>query len=507
MPKLDISSHKIGELTVYAEQVRCSEKIISMFERMGGPPVLVAQMQQGKTGTCICVIEKFIKNCELHGHKYEIIYLTNIGDNNLKGQTESRLLIAGLSSKVKNLHLSDLQEGRFVPDETVDRRLIIIDECHLALEKSTPQSLKPFHEFTKNCGLKYGSPISTWGNKYNFVLSVSATPYAHLIVAALDDKKFESVTLEVSPDYYSLQHMNEAGRIKKSEPTVVNGKVTPFFKERMKEFLSECQKSSPGHLVVRSIGSNPETLSNFIRNNHPEVDVKIYESKPINNIQSLDGDLSQKLPRPFVAIIRGSLRAGKTLITTKHIKMWIEPPASKTDTVAQAVGRCLGFEMEDGINRRFQDSFPVYCNTREMEIAIDFYNKYECIPSGVGNKSNTTITMECEVQVLPEQTENEVRRIHNAAISRCSEAKINDYADDILNKRLRGYSKDGSKKRVYYMNGPSKNKAFAHSWLILSQQMPEVIGKYVLISPTGRSKVKVVDNNSNLLDPKRIPTS
>lgn len=500
-PNIDISSKKIGELVVYQEQVRCAQKILQVFEAGGGPPLLVAQMQQGKTGTMICVIDQFINNCKTNGITYEVIYLTNVQDNELKNQVKRRLLPTGLLSEIANIHLSAIQDDKFSINKNVDRRLIIIDECHLALEKN-----KPFHQFAIKCGFNYGQPINTWENKNNFVLSCSATPYAHIIVTALKDRAFEPITLDISEKYYSLQHLNQSNRIKKSDKVTSKVKneqqVTTFFKERVKELLELCKIKGPGFMVVRSTSNGPEAIEKYIKENFKsEIDVHTYEARPVNNIANLDDELSTKIAKPFIAIVRGSMRAGKTLTTTKNIRMWIEPPSSKMDTVAQAIGRCLGYELENGINRKFEDTFPVYCNTKEIQVAIDFYNDYKSVPSGVGNKTNTNMIHICDIEILNCTVESEIREKYNAIISKCSAGDKNSYAEIVLNKQLRGFSKEeAAKERIYYMDGP--HKSHQKDWEDLLKAYPDIEGKFVRISHVEDKKVQ--NTKVSLLDSKRL---
>ena len=384
----NIWANEIGKTQVYDAQVRCAQKILDIFSKHAGPPLLVAQMQQGKTGVAICVIDQFIKNCKLRNLSNEIIYLINIADNDLKEQTSRRILTSGFYDEVKVLHHADLK--KFTPKK-VDRRLIVIDECHIALERSNQKKLKPFHEFLKSCGIKYGEPISTWENKNNYVLSVSATPYAHVIKSRIDSKSFEPVVLELTPDYYSLNRMHSDNRLKGSLSLVFDNNVTQFLIEKIDEFLMSCKLDGNGHMIVRAKGEAPEIIERFVHEHYPNIVVKIYDSKQ-GNISSLDTELGQELPKPFMAIIKGSLRAGKTLKTTKHIRMWIEPTTSKADTMCQVVGRCLGFSGETQ-HSKFNDKFPIYCNVTEITEAIDFYNEMysnkhpDTIPSGIQSKS------------------------------------------------------------------------------------------------------------------------
>lgn len=429
---------KIGLLEIYDEQAKCAREIIDIFQAGKGPPLLIAQMQQGKTGVCIDVAKTFIDGCNLENKKHEVIFLTNIADNTLRSQTQFRLQKAGIDQKVKNIHHSSLRD--FTPDPNVDVRLIIIDECHVALERSNSDDLKPFHEFMKKCGIKYGESVDKWENKNNYVLSVSATPYAHVIWQKIKNEAFKPVVLTVSDKYYSLQDMQNAGRFKKSEYCVKNGVVTTFFKDRVAEFIDMCKKdSNAGHMIIRAIGASPEAIRKYIEENYQDrISVNIFESVPVNNIHLLDETIREAFPKPYISIIRGSLRAGKTLTTTKHIKMWIDSPKSKTDTMCQVVGRCLGFEMEgipngnggiDWVNRKTKDTFPVYCDIKELNDALEFYKTYECVPSGNYNKKTKSIS---NVRHVIKIDDGENR----GTIHRLSKKEKNEIRDILLEKLI-----------------------------------------------------------------------
>lgn len=349
-------------------------------------------MQQGKTDVCLDVINLFIKNCEAKNKKYEVIYLINIADNDLKGQTKKRVFSSGFLQKVHLLHHANLKDGGFEPNSEVEKRLIIIDECHIALERSNHKGLKPFHEFLKKCGINYGQSIDVWNNKENYVLSVSATPYATVIQSLIEKKSFEPVVLKVPENYYSLQKMSEDNRFRQSASVVKNGKITSFLKDRLADFIEKCKIDGNGYMVIRATGAAPYAIVEYIKNNLDHMDILVFESEPVNNIAELDSFLNTTPSKPCIAIIRGSCRAGKTLTTTKNIRMWFEPPSSKTDTMCQVVGRSLGYEMIEEektktlVNRKFQDKFIVYCNIKEIHLAIKFYDNFGSIPTGVRNK-------------------------------------------------------------------------------------------------------------------------
>lgn len=488
----NLLTHKINKLRIYEEQENCAIKILNIFNKKQGPPILVAQMQQGKTGVCISVIDRFKQSCEALNKNYEIIYLINIADNDLKLQTKSRLHQAGLANKVKILHHSNLKNYKINKDSNLTR-LIIIDECHIALGKSNQLNLKPFHEFCKNCGIKYGEHISTWENNNNFVLSVSATPYAHIIVNKISNNCFEPVILDINKNYYSLAQMAIDGRLHKSKPTVYKNQITEFLRNRISNFSDICDKKGPGYMIIRSRGNGPQIIEKYIKNTSPlnNPEVKIYDSQK-DNIEDLDICLSYEPEIPCIIIIRGSLRAGKTLETTKYIHMWIDSPLSKTDATCQVIGRCLGFEMDDsGKNRKFQDIFPIYCNTKEINDAITFYNMYQTIPSGNWNKSTKLKNTKRKIilKILPETNKKDIQKNYpKHAISRCSRNNQNDIAKIILEKQNRIFYKDKKKvPRIFLLDAanynPDKPK-HADSWKELINNFPNIEGKYVKLEQT-----------------------
>ena len=474
--------HKIGILEIFTEMAECGRQIYDIFTRHGGPPLLIAQMQQGKTGTAIEVIDHFIKCCEADGLKdkdYEVIYLTNIADNVLNDQNDQRLTDAGLVRKVRILHHADLRNGNFPANLSASRRLLIIDECHLAIGDN-----KPLHKFFKKLGINYGQSIKTWGNKENYVLSMSATPYAANIVSRLKDDAFERVVMPVNPDYYSLKDMDDAGRLIQSDQVTKNGLVTPFFELRMIDFISLCDKHGAGFMVARSTGEGPELLTEYIHTKYPEVDVKVFEANPTNNISSLDNRLSKAPYKPFVAIIRGSLRAGKTLITTKNIRMWLEPPKSLGDTMCQVVGRCVGFEMENGVNRRKQDTFPLYCNTSELKMAIKFFADQEVSPSGAWSKSTSHVVQDRKVEVLDGNTDEEITQKYPIKWINHNSRNKDPIESIIHNKGLWGWDSEEDKYRAYHMDGPHPNRL--KEWEEFQRTHPDWVGRYVTIIPIGQ---------------------
>lgn len=496
-----LSGHRtIGNLEIFAEMDEAGSMIYSIFVRRGGPPLLIAQMQQGKTGTVIVVIDKFISCCEVEKVPYEVIYLNNISSNDLKDQTENRLMQAGLLGKVRIIHHADIRRGKFSFDKNAKRRLIIVDECHWALGKN-----KPLHKMFKSLGVNYGESIDTWANKEVYVLSVSATPFASIIQSKVNDRSFQPVVLKVSVDYYSLKDMKNSDRLFQSDQVVRNGKVTQFFTVRMKEFEDRCKEHGPGFMVVRSTGKGPELLLEYIKRNYPEMDARVFESMPVNNINRLDEMLSITPAKPFISIIKGCMRAGKTLTTTKNIRLWLEPPQSKTDTMCQAVGRCVGYEMiptsdtDQKRNRRFDDVFPIYCNLSQINEALEFFDKVGSdhsysVPDGQYNGN----TRETVIKVIRSVLTEEEARQNGYVISKCSAWNWNNMAQIILDLNYNRLPTEGNSirdNRACLMDGPNLSKPeHLISWNKLKELHPECVGKCVHLRKISEQSVNTYEN-------------
>lgn len=505
---LDFSGNKLGNLEIFPETYRCSHNVYDHFTRGFRSVLLIAQMQQGKTTTVLKIADFFINDCQNKGVSWEVIYLNNIADNVLKDQTTERVWLAGMSKKIKILHHADIRNGNLPVDLNVSRRLILVDECHLALEKD-----RPFDAFFKKIGIFYGKSPSVWvkNGTENYVLSFSATPFAHTIKGMLNSDSFATVVLPMSAEYYSFQHLLQDGRLRQSEQVVRKGDVTTFFKDRVEEFIFISQ-NRPGYLVVRAIGDAPDRLKGFIEKYYPNIDVCLFGSNE-GNIEGLDRRLSLNPPNNSVVIIRGSLRAGKTLSSTRFIRMWLEPPTSNPDTMCQAIGRCLGYEMDEGRNRKFDDDFPIYCNMEEVDEAVKFFNGVGCeptfpVPRSRYNKSSGHPHFEGKIEILG-TTEEDVERWYlkwqkeqsEESKKFCNGYWIGRNSQDgysiesvVMNKNAgTGRSIKERKIRVYHIDGPylghGTKKVTSDQrkldWEELNKHHPEVIGKYVVILADG----------------------
>jgi len=390
------TTHFIGKLEVFREQIDAAESIRKEFEANHRSVLIIAQPQQGKTATVAITINDFIKQCEKTGAKYEVIYLINQADNEIKKQSTSRFRKADLINDIKIMHHANLKDYSF--DNDFDKkRLIIVDEGHMALGKG-----KPFHNFMNQFHIKYGQPYQTWENKNVFVLTVSATPYAqevqNRISNQLDTECFTEVAVKVSEKYFSLKKLIESGRLQQSRGVISkkSKQVSAFFKDIvLPEFLRQCRTNGPGNLVVRVQGDGSVAiLKEYLGKEHPEFDVIEFSTKNATPVAELDEHLSEDYPQPTIVIVRGALRAGKTLKTTKFIRGWVDSKSGNSDTVAQSVGRCLGFPSCE--HDKKDDNFLIWCNIKAFKVAAKFYEVHDdrakrLIPPGAWTKGSKNV--------------------------------------------------------------------------------------------------------------------
>lgn len=482
---------KIGTEAIHAEQCQAGEIILSLLTlEEDTVPILVAQPQQGKTGAAIYVIDRFIKTAKLENETFRVIYLTNMSDNDLRNQVKERMERAWLDDDVEVLHLRDLED---IEVEDVDRTLIVTDECHYAIDKDCR-----FHRFLKDHGIEYGMPRSTWRDRSVFLLPISATPFAHVVLTQMEEDAFSIVPLPLNEGYYSLKDAWEDGRLIQSEH-LINGKSRPtrFLADIISDFNSTCAERGAGYLVIRLMGdSKQDALRQFINMNHPQIRIRGYSTTGKDeDIPRLDTTLSIEPERPTVVLIKGCARAGKTLTTTKHIHGWYESPTSKSDAMLQSL-RPLGYG-------KHEDTFPIYCNTAEVEESIRFYEDlYEgkfdsMIPSGIRNKAshhrNRYQYQQIVFDSMPTMGEISTRAAELGIEVRETDVHFHPTSTQAATPVLRhllansGYQQgaDGS-VTVYHVDGYHDN--FFGDYERLQSEMPHLIGKHVALVKKGMKK-------------------
>ena len=322
------------------------------------------------------------------------------------------------------------------------------------------------------------------------LLSVSATPYPQTARMILESEAFTPVMLGTSPKYYSLNHIVRDERLKQAEPITrkTQGEIVPsdFFKERVAEFRGLCQKHGNGYMVVRATGARAEAVKNHFKFADgillpldQQIEVRDFHCE-LGNTSKLNECLRAQPPYPTVVIIRGTLRAGKTLSTTKHIRLWIESAGSKTDTLVQSgVGRSLGYAGTDG-HSKFDDSYPIYCNAALIDDALAFYDQFyefdgiRIVPRG--NWNDRVHAKENYRQVIAPSMDEVPLEIRNSAYwGRQSKVSANNKKD--LARYILEELKPTGKAPVIVVDGPNPNHL--ESWHELLTRYPDIQGSIV----------------------------
>lgn len=473
----------IGEEPIYIETSKAALAIIDEFKRHEVCPILISQPQMGKTAVQIAVADSFVETCKTNNETYQIIVMINLSDNELLNQTTGRFRNAGLRdadiyhhSKLRKIKLRD-----------VDRRLIIIDECHFALGDG-----KPFHEFMKRCGICYGKPINTWNNKNNYVLSVSATPYATVIREEIDainnNPSFKRIFLEKNSEYFGLFDLLQKGRAKQSFSIIDNqGNVS----ENFKNYLN---KLKPGYLLIRSKGEQCKSIKDYCKSKGIETEVYSSLSGDDFKINQLDSNISGACPYHLtVIIIKGALRAGKTLTSTRNIRGWLESESSNPDAIGQVVGRSLGYKDKKYNHSKHNDTFEIYCDLKSLEEAAKFY-KNDNVPRGRNNKkSNGRKNPDVEILIFNQKNEgfDKMRELYSndqlklGKNSPTIDKLISEGCGKVSTNRERDIcdfvikNKAPSSHSIYYhFDGPHPNHKVSYDKLI--KQNPDIVGKYIL---------------------------
>ncbi len=415
-----------GNILIYKETKKAANEILSIFQENKYSPLLKAQPQQGKTSVAIAVAAHFIISCKdqnIKENEYQIIYISNKSDNEIRDQTYARFAQSfpyGLPIHI--YHHSNLK--KMISDKTITdfnkKTLVILDECHCSLGKD-----KPLEKFLKKLGIFYGKPIEKWENKNVYLLSISATPYVQSILELENWKynidSFKTVNLELNSDYLSLVDIYKSGRIKQLPCLILNkdkSDISDELKILIKNWLEKgIEKNNNFYYIIRAIGKNysilKETLEKMQKINEEFGIACFCEKSNSNNenpINKLDGIISRPASKPTIILIKGALRAGKTLEYTKYIGEAIESGKSKSDSAAQAfAGRSCGHNKKN-------ENYIIYCDKDAIKYAAAYYdpsmlNAENIIPNGNNNSSNfkkTDYQLEIEIFPFDEKQKSEI---------------------------------------------------------------------------------------------------
>ena len=448
----------VGSLEIFDQQIEAAKNCFDVFvdnDSLGQSPILLGECQSGKTGSAVVLIKMFINWCEYRGitkeHR-EIYFSINSSNNDLLKQLDFRLLQSGLTDEVVHLHHAHYKKKKNHLNDNIKARLFIVDECHIAL-CSDDSRMKPYQHFLHDCGITLGKNKKLWNNQNNFVLQISATPNSQVMLNEIvkDDEPFKFIYLQNSPLYLSVSHMLNRNRVEQSHKLFCSAKEvknqpSPWFKDRMKDFFdATIAKAEYGVLILRTTGpQNVFNLKKFIKKHYPDLfEIRDYCANN-KNISDISLEISTPLSKPLIAIVRGSLREGKTLESTKYIRMVIDSHDTVSSTVVQGLlGRCCGYPSNS--HNRHDDNFKIYCDVEEIwdhVIMLEGLRKgespYSIASSRYNTKSNNSKQYNYKISILPLESFEAKNLIEERIKNHC------DYAlsDEFINKEKENHRRD-----------------------------------------------------------------
>lgn len=484
-------------LAVYPEQQSAAHAIMSAITDGVSNIVLRAKPQCGKTTTFIFLAHLIMQAWEQYSEKYTIYSVLADANNELLKQTKERWAEAGFNpvhyeNKIKHYHRAQFKKAEISKDDI--RRLIIIDEAHLANKKGSQ-----LDDLLKNIDFDYKTGENT-GTCKNYIVSVSATPYGHMASYYSGLSNFMFIELKTSPDYYGIEHAKD--RIRKALSVDVKDGDRKILNPELKTLLQLfAQEKTKKNLVIRLSGSRStacKLLKQFLTNEKIRYHEfhSVCNSDKVKSLSEVDGAISTEPLEPTVIIIYGALRAGKTLGTTKYIYAWVDSNSIKADTVYQSVGRMFGYTA-DG-HSKFDDTFPIYSNLNMIQKILENQDTDELVPPGVNNRGSC-IGMTYGEPRIAEQDENGKYLVYDINQDGFPE-KVSDGAHTMSKNKSRDFAKfvlTGAQwdyRRTLYCDGPAEG--FEKSWEEFNEQYPEFVGKHIVREPISKDFKHGLDDNA-----------
>ena len=341
----------------YPNQIAAAKQIIAAFEDECRWNVLLAFPQSGKTQTFLYVAchmlytgaksERAVIVCgnaehelseQLRASKTEFIRLYIQTEHASLSHNMAESVVCMLEARLQVWCGAELEHNAAQP--TVARNTLFIwEEAHYAQDKTN----RP-HKFFKNLCITADGEISNLeGERNNYVLTVSATPFSELSNIWHHSQTKRVVRLEPAAGYKGPKHFLQAGAIRQFDP-----KLSPA--EVVAQAIREApMKAAAKYAIVRVRDSKgTDNMSACIRvadeNGwaHRVYDAETKYHQP-GSMQSMD-ELAVAPHQNTVIFIRGMCRMGKR-VPKQHISFVIETSKdSKTDVVLQGLmGRMFGF--------------------------------------------------------------------------------------------------------------------------------------------------------------------
>jgi len=330
---------------VYPNQVAAATEVVhELYGKDKVAVTLIAQPQVGKTGTFMEVAYKACTHpddkCIVDPRKVFII--TGMSDNDWQKQTKDDMLEA-FKNRVYHrgkLNTTDRADGFYTNLTHATNALIILDECHIGVEKDQQVS-----KMLKRLGLL---DIAVLRAKNIKILEVSATPGATLYdTEKWGDDNHSIVMLNPSEKYCGFRKILQEGRIHPSLDLTKEEEL-----EILITFIKNTFPTPRWHIIrlpakSRKNGVFEQKLHQICARENWET---IRHSAGSDRFADIDHHLGTQPKGHRIILIKEYWRAGKRLIDT-YIGIVHEPLTITMDTNVTAqglAGRLCGNDKQTG---------------------------------------------------------------------------------------------------------------------------------------------------------------
>jgi hypothetical protein len=344
-------------IMAYPNQITAAKQIIAEFTDECRWNVLLAFPQSGKTQTFLYVacnmlctdakIDRAVIVCgnaehelseQLRASKTEFIgiYVRTEYPNISADMTQS--VIRTLEARIQVWCGAELEHNAGHPTVACNT-LFIWEEAHYAQDKTN----RP-HKFFKNLCITADGEISNLeGDRNNYVLTVSATPFSEISNIWHHGQKKRIVCLEPAQGYKGPREFLESGAIRQFDPKLSSAEVVA-------QAIREAPMTDAAKYAIVRVRDykGTDNMSACIRvaTEHGWAH-RVYDSETRHHqpgsMQSMD-ELAVAPECNTVIFIRGMCRMGKR-VPKEHVSFVVETSKdSKTDVVLQGLmGRMFGF--------------------------------------------------------------------------------------------------------------------------------------------------------------------
>jgi hypothetical protein len=341
--------------STYANNMRVALNIVKKFRKHRNNVLLYAQMQSGKTITYNLALYvmfqlKMIKR---------VYILCGMNDNDLKYQAlndaqNHNPIYAHKISVYFNKDLPYLANQIKASPSLLRHTLFVIDESHYGASKG--QQLDEFFR-------RINAPVNRPMPPNLYILSVSATPYAQLMLN-LSHNADNTVYLETAPSYIGINDFLTADKFK------------PIFNPLSMDFVDMVHSYGNKYGLVRALKIENDLKLLCEANG---ICVVSYDSDgDITTLDELNDILSAEPEQPTIFILKHKLRAGCVIQHKQHIGfVWENAAKPNTDTILQGlVGRMCGYNSNLDVDMYV---YPEFMDS-ELSTAIQSFEELNTSP-------------------------------------------------------------------------------------------------------------------------------